>query len=210
MWGKCVESLANIVSAVFFALAIWDKKRRKKWFVALTISAIASLYTSSVPIENVFYSFPTAEAVAKYACKGEVIDILAGEESSLILYSEEPGTVSYMLSNKTGAGYKHGPEKAVRRHSHLTAAYQAQVLIYESAHAIDKYAYVIGILEGKDVVVADTEGNHFYVFQKSGSYADTERTFYEAFCILSDTDNETYEIAVNSTAQSITIRPENE
>lgn len=208
MWGNCVEILANILFYGTLVLAIFHKKKRKLWIVCLALAGAVSLYTAFVPIENIFYSFPSAEAVAKYACKGEVIEILEGQESSLILYAEKPGTVSYMLSNKTEKGYKIGTYWSMRRHSHLTLNPPAPIRIYESKNAVDKYIYVFGIIEGRDVSINDTQGNDFLLFEESSTHTGVELTSFEAFCILSDAEDTDYKITVNSTEKSIDLKPE--
>lgn len=199
MLGRLIGIFSDILAVVILAFAIWNKKHRKLWIVTLVLVVVASVFVSMVPIENLFYSFPSAEAVAKYACKGKVVEILAGEESSLILYSEEPEAVSYMLSNKTDGGYKIGTNLEMNKHSHVISAPYTQIQISESTHAIDKYVYIFGIIEGKDVVITDTQGNNFFVFQESSSQAGTEGTLFTAFCILNNTEYETYAITVNST-----------
>lgn len=208
MWGNCVEILANILFYGALILAIFHKKKRKLWIVCLALAGAVSLYTAFVPIENLFYSFPSAEAVAKYACKGEVIEILDGKESSLILYAEKPGTVSYMLSNKTEQGYKIGTYWNIRRHSRLISNPPAPIQIYESANAVDKYIYVFGIIEGRDVSINDTQGNDFLLFEESSTHTGVELTSFEAFCILSDAEDTDYKITVNSTEKSIDLKPE--
>lgn len=203
MWGNYVEILANVLFYGAILLAIVHKKKRKLWIVCLALAGAVSLYTTFVPIENIFYSFPSAEAVAKYACKGEVIDILNGKESSLILYAEKPGTVLYMLSNKTEKGYKIGTYWNIRRHSRLISNPPAPIQIYESANAVDQYIYVFGMVEGKDVVIYDTQGNDFLLFEKSSTQTGIERTSFEAFCILNDAEDTDYRITVNGTTKSI-------
>lgn len=208
MWGNCVEILANVLFYGALLLAIFHKKKRKLWIVALVLAGMASIFASLVPIENVFYSFPSAEAVAKYACKGEVIEILDGKESSMILYAEKPGTVSYMLSNKTDKGYKIGTYLNIRRHSRLISNPPAPIQVYESANAVDKYIYVFGIIEGKNVAIYDTQGNDFLLFKKSSTQTGVELTSFEAFCILSDAEDTDYKITVNSTEKFIDLKPE--
>lgn len=205
MLGKCIECLSYILFAVALVLIIIDKKQRKLWGVVLVLAGIASVFTSLVPLENAFYSFPTAEAVAKYACKGEVIEILDGKESSMILYSKESGTVSYMLSSKTERGYKIGTNHDIRKHSRVTSIPipQAQIQVTESANAIDKYVYVLGIVEGEDVVISDTQRNHFLVFKESSSQAGIDRTLFRAFCILSNVEDEDYRITINGTKTKV-------
>lgn len=208
MWGNCVEILANILFYGTLFLAVFHKKKRKLWIVALVLAGMASIFASLVPIENAFYSFPSAEAVAKYACKGEIIEILDGQESSMILYAEKPGTVSYMLSNKTEKGYKIGTYWSIRKHSRLISNPPAPIQVYESENAIDKYIYVFGIIEGRDVSINDTQGNDFLLFEKSSTQTGVELTSFEAFCIISDVEDTDYKITVNSTEKSIDLKPE--
>lgn len=207
MWGKYVGVFSNILFVVVLPFGIFNKKHRKMLIACSVLIGIVSIYTNLFPVENLFYSFPTVGDVAKYACEGEIVGILDGKESGLILYSEEPRTVSYMLSCKTASGYKIGNRWTIQRH--LTLNPQAPLQILESANAIDKYIYVFGTIEGNEVIVKDTQGNHFFVFERSSIQMGTEFTSFEGFCILSDTVDETYEITVNSTVQSITVRPEN-
>lgn len=204
MWGKCLELVATVLFVAAVSLAIIYKKKRKLWIVCAVLAVAASVWLGFITIEDLFYSFPSAEAVAEYACKGEVIEILNGQESSLILYAEKPGDVSFMLSNKTEKGYKIGTNSDARKHSRTIAIPFGQILVRESDHGIDQYICVYGFAEGTDVEIHDTQGNQFSLFEQSSTQIGVEPTLFKAFCLLSDTEDADYQITVNGTTTSIT------
>lgn len=208
MIGKCLEHLSNTIAIAFLILVIINKKHRKVWIAALVLATAATLLLGYAPIENAFYSFPTAEAVANYACRGEVIEILEGEESSMILYAPKPGDVSFMLSNKTEKGYKIGCWEEMKRHTHTIPGPGMQALISESTHGIDKYVYATGNIDGVDVTVEDTQNSSFFVFQESSSLMGKEYTYFRVYCMLNDPEYEEYALTINSTAQSVTLKAE--
>lgn len=75
----------------------------------MAATLIAAITLSLCRIENVFYTFPTVESVAEYACGNDVNCIVDGKSSSLILYTDED-SYTMMIAPRQKWGYKIGTD----------------------------------------------------------------------------------------------------
>ena len=205
MWGTFVETFSTIVFFIFLSLSVYFKKAQKKWIICMIIFGGISVYSSFYPVENLFYSFSSPEAVADYSCDGEIIKIIDGTESSLILYSDLTNNVSYMLSNRTADGYKIGNHGG--RDQYTVLHPQVPIRIIESANAKDKYVYAFGVVTGHDLSICDTQNNQFYVFNQTVKDLGSEVIFY-AFYLMNSPSAEFYEINVESSQELVRVSME--
>lgn len=199
MWGKLAGNLSNIVCCILLFFLLFDRTSRKRWGIGLIVSGALSIYLNLYPVENLFYSFSTPEAVAQYACEGEILRIIDGEESSLIVYisgSEENELPNYMLSERTSAGYKIGSQWGEKKYRIPTGRYALEII--ESSGSADRYIYMFGAQKGTNIVVSDTLNSQFVV----SSYGVDKYTAFGACALLDHMKNNVYEITVSSTQET--------
>lgn len=68
----------------------------------MVLSTISGLF----PVENLFFSFKSPDKVLNYYQGGKVEDILNGNDSSMIIYSDRNSVVSHFIVPKSEKGYK--------------------------------------------------------------------------------------------------------
>lgn len=110
MWNLIIRDIAFLLFVAALVLFLRDKRSKKRRRgVALAATLIAAITLSLCRIENVFYTFPTVESVAEYACGNDVNCIVDGKSSSLILYTDED-SYTMMIAPRQKWGYKIGTD----------------------------------------------------------------------------------------------------
>ncbi len=82
--------------------------RRKKLvsiFVAFFSMAIITIF-SIFPAENLFATYKTPESVFNYANSGTITEIIHGENSCMVIYSNGNNAYGHYIIPKTDKGYK--------------------------------------------------------------------------------------------------------
>ncbi len=87
----------------------FHRKRDRKLIVSCVFSTIIIyVILCFFPFENLFYSFPTPQAAFEYQTDGgDIIDVIEGNESAVIIYSKENNT-SFYVTKKSDSGWKLG------------------------------------------------------------------------------------------------------
>lgn len=160
MWSNLIGGIIFIILTMMLIVKFKRKNNRWKWIAGYIVCLIGIFYIFSYPLENLFYSFPSPEALAKYACDGKVIMIVDGSESSFIVYSKENNSYRYMISPKTESGYKIGRMLA-HMETHQIASMQYDVSIISSKEVDDAYVLIGGLAEEKCVALQDNLNSAF-------------------------------------------------
>ena len=82
-------SLAVIVAVV---LTIRKNNGRKKWLtiiVGVLVFAIGSIFMSELPPEKFLRTFSSPQEVFNYSQHGEIVKVIEGEKSAMVLYTDE-------------------------------------------------------------------------------------------------------------------------
>lgn len=82
-------SLAVIVAVV---LTIRKNNGRKKWLtiiVGVLVFAIGSIFMSELPPEKFLRTFSSPQEVFNYSQQGEIVKVIEGEKSAMVLYTDE-------------------------------------------------------------------------------------------------------------------------
>lgn len=84
------------------------KTRTKKIFLSIFISLLTLIImsSSSVSIENLIFKFDTPESVFYFNHSKEIIDVIEGNSSTMIVYKENKNTTGLYFAKKTDKGYK--------------------------------------------------------------------------------------------------------
>jgi len=80
---------------------------RKKliYVLSLIFSVLLTTLLTMFPIERLFIKFNSPESVFKYACIGEIDEIIYGQESCLIIYTRSNNTSSHYIIPKEDGNY---------------------------------------------------------------------------------------------------------
>ena len=164
---------------------------------------IATIMLSLCRIENVFYSFPTAESVAEYACGDDVICIVDGKSSSLILYTDED-SYTMMVAPRQKSGYKIGTDIRTKWISNTLG--NGVVYILEYMGIEDHYVYIMLHSDTSEISVEDSCNSKFVEFKEENVFGNVEFTGYLALAFIEEY-TEGYTATITSGGESVTISP---
>ena len=105
---RILISVCFLVTIFFFIKRFLKSPKKRKiaiillFFVGVAFCAITFLF----PIENFVWTFSSPEAVFKYAGTGEIVDVIDGKHSCMIIYSNGRNSYSTMIAHKDANGYK--------------------------------------------------------------------------------------------------------
>ena len=142
---------------LFFSLIKKSKMVRKKFLTALTLTLcmILSAISSLFPVENLFFDFHSPGRVLNYYQKGKVEDVLNGNDSSMIIYSERNSLASHFIVPKSEKGYKIPSLFSVKKVSHKFDK-DGQFEVYNVMGTNDYYVVGTIILEESEINIIDS------------------------------------------------------
>ncbi len=208
MWKNTIGGivLISLTIAVVARFKYGRAHNRWKWFLGYILSIIGLLFASSYPIENWFYSFSSIEALAQYACDGELVLFVDGSDSCFIVCRTRSEKYSYMISPKTESGYKIGRLSAHRELS-KTVSMQYVVTIVQSDGSSDAYVLIGGLSAGQCKGIQDSRNSSFV----SETFPETPingepivRILASAY--LGDHFDAPYEIGISDANGTATVR----
>lgn len=170
--------------------------------MALAATLIAAITLSLCRIENVFYTFPTVESVAEYACGNDVNCIVDGKSSSLILYTDED-SYTMMIAPRQKWGYKIGTDirkKIISKN--IVNGYIVYILGYMGIE--DHYIYIRGLSDTSEISVEDSCNSKFVEFKQEDDLGNVKVTDYMALAFIEEY-TEGYVVTITSGGESVTI-----
>ena len=206
MWNLIIRDIAFLLFVAALVLFLRDKssEKRRRRGAALVATLIATIILSLCRIENVFYSFPTAESVAEYACGDDVNCIVDGKSSSLILYTDED-SYTMMIAPRQKSGYKIGTD--IRRKfisKDIVNGYIVYILEYTGIE--DHYIYIRGLRDTSEISVEDSCNSKFVEFKQEVGSGNEKFTDYLALAFIEEY-TEGYTVTITSGGESVTISP---
>lgn len=178
MWFNICRLIIFLVP-IFFLLA----RRRKlaktgKKINAMAIIVCVLLWLSStfIPVENLFIDFPSPEAVFNYCRIGNIINVIPGQESSMVIYSDgNSNDMNPYFVARSGDKYK------INLASSSYAIYHGFndenfIIIYRYPNSQDNFIYITYLTNDKERTISDEIGTEFnkvivkIPYQKYSSY----------------------------------------
>lgn len=203
MWNLIIRNIAFLLFVAALVLFLRDKRSKKRRRgVTLAATLIATIMLSLCRIENVFYTFPTVESVAEYACGDDVNCIVDGKSSSLILYTDED-SYTMMIAPRQKSGYKIGTD--IRRKiitKNIDHGYVVNILWYVGIE--DHYIYITGLSDTSEISVEDSCNSKFVEFKQEDDLGNVELTDYLALAFIEEY-TEGYTVTITSGGESMTI-----
>ena len=171
-----------LIAVVLIAVVLLVNKKRhfiKKQSV-LAIIVIACFGLSAVlhllPFESAFISFDTPEKAANYYSNSDIDNIIYGDNSCLVLYSN--GNTKRQILTKDDNGWKIHSGFEIKE-SHMTLVNRTSVYIISLENSTDRYIVISDFSEKKltvsdninSVFYSDSDGNYFaYLSNFSDDY----------------------------------------
>ena len=206
MWNSVVQNIVGLIFVAALILTIRNKRRKKRtwWSIVLGATLIGIILLAQNRIENIFYSFPTAESVAAYACGDHVLGIVDGKDSSMIVYSDNENVIKTMITPKRESGYKIGTDIRTKWISKNLGNGVVDILEYMGIE--DHYVYTMVHSDTSEVSIEDSCNSEFVEFKEENVFGNVKFTNYQAFAFIEEY-TEGYTVTITSGRESVTISP---
>lgn len=89
---KIIRLLFSLAVIVAVVLIIKKSNGRKKWLTIIAgvlVFAIGSILMSELPPEKFLRTFSSPQEVFNYSQQGEIVKVIEGEKSAMVLYTDE-------------------------------------------------------------------------------------------------------------------------
>ena len=140
----CMAFLLSFGGIVIFSLLA--KKHKKKFWVytGLAHSGIVFFICSVLlctPFENLLYTFDSPEQIAQYSITGNIVSVVEGNDSSLIVYNYGSAANAFIIVEKNNDGYKICSKLCYQK---VKKAHNDQICIYRTDNSLDYYLIIQG------------------------------------------------------------------
>jgi len=146
-------------------------KKKRVVVISLVLCLILGTFSSLIRVENLFFSFDSPEDVLWYYLGGKVDDVVYGNESSMVIYTNIRGsTTSYLIVPRSPNGYKIPgifPFRSILRKTNDIADIAWFDII--SVIGTDDY-YIYGRIfpEGETVIITDRNNTVRHIVDRIG------------------------------------------
>lgn len=204
---------STIAKAVVFisTLAILIKLRKKSRHVVrlgiFCFGLVFLLVLALYPIENLFYSFPSAKELCNYVYTDKnLLGIADGKVSCLIICSDKNTTTSIttMISPKAESGYKIGGMLSEREVlTVFDKGYSFSILC--DVTGTDYYIVVQGVSTDSSVTFNDSSGSDFHMVKETFLSNEDEYTSVTAYAKI-NYYNSSYSIIIEQFGEKAVIK----
>lgn len=204
MWNDIFLVVLSIIFFLLFFLCIKSKHRKPLFILIVLLISCYGFFANIYPVENLFYSFPTAERAADYICSGELLGIVEGTDSALLVYTDPPNTIHTVILPRSEGGYHLGSNSTRKEFAeNRDTKYFAQLLGCPGRE--DRYWYISGPLEGSSVTIADSSGSAFVTSLRDIGYSSIEEKelfHFIFFALLNPTNDDTFHVTITDTGET--------
>lgn len=195
-------SLAVIVAVV---LTIRKNNGRKKWLtiiVGVLVFAIGSIFMSEFPPEKFLRTFSSPQEVFNYSQQGEIVKVIEGEKSAMVLYTDE-GEKGQCLIAKGKNGWQ------LETLSTFKTVYfkklentKCTIMIFRIKGTDDYYVNVNSNFLDNEIKVSDSRNSDFFCIETPAP--GTEMCAYTFYTYVPRIQ-EGYEIKINEEVFHISL-----
>lgn len=195
-------SLAVIVAVV---LTIRKNNGRKKWLtiiVGVLVFAIGSIFMSEFPPEKFLRTFSSPQEVFNYSQQGEIVKVIEGEKSAMVLYTDE-GEKGQCLIAKGKNGWQ------LETLSTFKTVYfkklentKCTIMIFRIKGTEDYYVNVNSNFLDNEIKVSDSRNSDFFCIETPAP--GTEMCAYTFYAYVPRIQNG-YEIKINEEVFRISL-----
>ena len=195
-------SLAVIVAVV---LTIRKNNGRKKWLtiiVGVLVFAIGSIFMSELPPEKFLRTFSSPQEVFNYSQHGEIVKVIEGEKSAMVLYTDE-GEKGQCLIAKGKNGWQ------LETLSTFKTVYfkklentKCTIMIFRIQGTDDYYVNVNSNFLDNEIKVSDSRNSDFFCIETPAP--ETEMCAYTFYTYVPRIQDG-YEIKINEEVFRISL-----
>jgi len=153
---------------IFFVAYFWIVrkskivKKKRVLVIVLILCMLLSTVSSLFPVENVLIRFETPQEAHNYFRPGNIVNVVYGNGSSLVIYSTAPNSHSVVIFPRDRGGYVLPSLFSVRRIIQGQAGTPDSVLfnVYSVIGTDDYFITGLIILETDIAYIVDSNGNN--------------------------------------------------
>ena len=134
------------------------KRKRAAYILAVFMAAVLTSISVIFPVENLFVHFDSAERVFSYVGKGDVQAILNGNDSCMVVYSQQGKLDGQLLLPKEGNRYLVPSPSTTMKVSSSNTNQSAFYDVYSVRGTEDYYVFGYFISDSPAIDITDSEG----------------------------------------------------
>ena len=202
---KIIRLLFSLAVIVAVVLIIKKSNGRKKWLTIIAgvlVFAIGSALMSELPPEKFLRKFSSPQEVFNYSQQGEIVKVIEGEKSAMVLYTDE-GEKGQCLIPKGENGWQ------LETLSTFKTAYfkrsentKCTITIFRVKETDDYYVNVNSNFLDNEIEVSDSRNSDFFCIKTPAPR--TEMCAYTFYAYVPRIQNG-YEIKINEEVFRISL-----
>lgn len=202
---KIIRLLFSLAVIVAVVLTIRKNNGRKKWLtiiVGVLVFAIGSIFMSELPPEKFLRTFSSPQEVFNYSQQGEIVKVIEGEKSAMVLYTDE-GEKGQCLIAKGKNGWQ------LETLSTFKTVYfkklentKCTIMIFRIKGTEDYYVNVNSNFLDNEIKVSDSRNSDFFCIETPAP--GTEMCAY-TFYAYAPRIQDGYEIKINEEVFHISL-----
>lgn len=174
-----------IVGIVFLFIFLIAKKRNVvKFKIVVSLALILCVVLCSLsflfPVENLFIRFKSPESVFNYCQSGKVVDIIHGDNSSMVIYTEGNSSSGHFIVPKSTKGYKIQSLLSVKKVSQKFDR-DGSFDVYNVLGTKDYYVVGTTISNDSTIDIVDSNNNTVKTIIVNMGSSDTKTVFVYSF-----------------------------
>ena len=174
------------------------KKKKKPFKICIAALFLIAIVTISQPIENIFITFDSPEALINYYSQGEVVKVIDGNESCCAVSLIGEDEMIHLIPKSNG-GYKIPDMFTTSVYSDGFAKDKDNVTslkVYNVNGTNDYYITGVGFSDSNDIMLSDNFGSQPYVTINECA-GDPDSFEYSFYSYAQNFPNKTYCLTVN-------------
>ncbi len=194
-----------ILFCLFIMINRYVKKHKRQLIVLVTIAVLClDLFGTIFPFENLFLHFSSPDKAFSYFNTGEIIEIMDGEESTLILYRDD-GIDGFCILPKDHKGWKIRPflsYDTVYQRKLYSQSVKCDIEVYHAKNTTDYYVAVDNWFVDSPINISDNRENEFFCVAEESSMKGMN--FYSYYTYVEEL-NDGYKIKVGDVSVSVSL-----
>ena len=159
-------------------------RKHRKIFLGILMIIMMSFYQAACffPLENYIYSFSTPEEIFRYTATGEILGVVEGKESCMIVYQRPDNAYSNLLVRKENGAYKIiEPQPIPTFISVSIGEYEKRGMLDRLRDGTDVYLTVSWLTQEDEAKVEDNAGSTFHYIVTQDQLSDFKTVFSYAY-----------------------------
>lgn len=103
-----IHTIVPILLIVVLVIFLYKNKHIRKTGQVLIVLLVLGIisFIQCFPPESLFVTFYSAEEAFEYMSNAEILEVISGKESSVVIYQEEPNQLGRQVFARISNGYK--------------------------------------------------------------------------------------------------------